>query len=98
MAVDGTEHVHTLFPVKFCPKAGGNLFSLTCKLLQGNKVSSDHQNNIVVYTPTGNVILDCLIKTRDDWVAGVDFLQDFNNERAVSAIALPKRNINALHI
>ena len=30
--VDGTEWVHMLWPVKFCPKAGANLFSLMCKL------------------------------------------------------------------
>ena len=26
--VDGTEWVHTIWPVKFCPRAGANLFSL----------------------------------------------------------------------
>ena len=52
----------------------------------------------MVNTLTGNIILDCQIKTRDGWVAGVDFLWDSNNERAVSAAALPKRNINDLHI
>ena len=40
--VDGTEQVHTLWSVKFCPKAGANLFFLTCKLLQGIKITSDH--------------------------------------------------------
>ena len=33
--VDGTEQIHTLWPVKICPKADANLFSLTCKLLHG---------------------------------------------------------------
>ena len=37
-----TYQVHTLWPVKFCPKAGANLFSLTCELLQGNKIPSDY--------------------------------------------------------
>ena len=64
--VDGTEQVHILWPVKCCPKV--------CELLQGNKISSDHQNNIVVKTPTGNIILDHQIKTHDSWVAKVDFL------------------------
>jgi len=54
--VNGLEQVHTLWPVKFCPSAGANLFSLTCKLLQGNKISSDEVNNIVVTTPNGNII------------------------------------------
>ena len=41
--VDRTEWVHILWPLTFFPKAGANLFSLTCKLLKGNKISSDHQ-------------------------------------------------------
>ena len=40
--VDGTEQVHTLWPMKFCPKAGANLFSLMCKLSQGKTISSIH--------------------------------------------------------
>ena len=96
--VNRTEQVHTLQPVKFCPKAGANLFSLTCELLQGNEISSYNQNNIMVNTPTGDIILDCQIKTCNSWVAGVDFLRDSNNERAVSAKALPKRNINDLQV
>ena len=31
--VDGIEWVHPLWPVNFCPKAGANMFSLTCKIL-----------------------------------------------------------------
>ena len=85
--VDGTKQVHTLWAVKFCPKAGANLFSLMYELLQGNKISCDHQNNIVVNTLTGDIILD-----------GANFLQDSNNERVSSATAIPKRNINNLHV
>ena len=40
--VDGTEQIHTLWTVKCCSEAGANLFSLTCKLLHGNKIVSDH--------------------------------------------------------
>ena len=72
--VNGAEQVHTSWPVKFCPTAGVNLFSLTCKLLQGNKISSDQLNNIMINTPSGDIVLDHQIKTRDGWVAGVDFL------------------------
>ena len=61
--VDGTEQVHILWPMKFCPKAGVNLFSLTCELLQGTKISSDQWNNIMVKFTDGNIILDCWIKT-----------------------------------
>ena len=96
--VNGTEHIHTLWPVKFCPKAGANLFSLMCELSKGNKISSDNQNNIAVNTLTGDIILDCQVKTHDGWVAGVNFLCKANNERAVSATALPKQNINDLHV
>ena len=52
----------------------------------------------MVNTLTGNIILDCRIKTHDGWVAGVNFLRDSNNERAVSVTALHKKNINDLHI
>ena len=96
--VDGTERVHTLWPVKFCPMAGANLISQTCKLSQGNKIVSDHQNNFVVNTLTGNIILDCQSKTHNGWVAGVDFLCKANNERAIFNITLPKKNINDFHI
>ena len=36
--VNGQEQVHTLWPVKFCPSAGANLFLLTCELLRRNKI------------------------------------------------------------
>ena len=49
--VNRDEQVHTLQPVKFCPSAGANPFSLTCKLLQGNTISSNKFNNIVVNIP-----------------------------------------------
>ena len=72
-----------LWPMKFCPKAGANLF---------------FWNNIVVNTQMGDIVLDHWIKTHDDWVAGFNFLPKANKERAVSATTLPKRNINDLHI
>ena len=56
--VNGIEQVHTLWSVLFCPSAGANLFSLTCKLLRGNKISSDEANNIVITTPIGDILLD----------------------------------------
>ena len=68
LQVDGTGWVHTLWLMKFCPKAGANLFSLTCKPLQGKEISSDHQNNIVVNSMNGDNILDHQIKTHDDWI------------------------------
>ena len=96
--VNRAEQVHTLWPVKLCPNAGANLFSLTCKLLQGNKISSDHLNNMMINTPNGDIILDCQIKTHNSWVNSVDCLGAFNIKRTVSAAALPKKNINDLHV
>ena len=71
--VNRTEQSHTLWPVKFCPMAGANLFSLTCELSWGNKISSDQLNNMI-NTPNGNIVLDRQIRTCDGWVTGVDFL------------------------
>ena len=96
--VDRTEWVHIVWHVKFFPKAGANLFLLTCKLSQGNKIAGVYHNNIVVNTLNGNIIFDCWIKTHKGWVARVKFLHKANNEKAVSYTALPKKNINDLHI
>ena len=85
------EQVHTLWPVKFCPSAGANLFSLTCEL-------SWDANNIVVITPIGNIVLDRRIKTLDGWVAGVNFSRNAINEKAVTATTLIKQDINDLHV
>ena len=60
--VDGTEWVQILWPMMFCPKADVNLFSLTCKLSQEKKISSDHWNNIVVSSTSG--ILFLIAKSR----------------------------------
>ena len=57
--VDGAEWVHTLWSVKFCLKAGANWFSLKFKLLKGNMIENDHQNDIMVESSNGNFILDC---------------------------------------
>ena len=83
--------------MKLCPSAGANLFLLTCKLSQGNTISSDEANNIVITTPNGNIILDRQIKTRDGWVAGMDFLRNVIDEKTVSATILIKRDVNDLH-
>ena len=84
--------------MQFGPKAGVNLSSLTSKLLQGNKIANDEQNNIMINTPTGDIILNRQIKTHDGWITGDNFLHEANNERAASVSTLPKRNINNLHI
>ena len=35
---DGSELEHVPWPMKYCTKPGVNLYSLTCNLLQGNKI------------------------------------------------------------
>ena len=95
--VNRTEQVHVLCPMKFCPKEGANLFSLMCKLSKGNMISSNHCNNIVVNTTYVDIILDGQIKTHNGFVTGVDFLHETTNERAQSATASCKKNINDLH-
>ena len=51
--------------MKYFTKAGANLYSLTCELSQGNKMTSDHYNNIMVQSSKGNIILYYCIKTHD---------------------------------
>ena len=84
--------------MKFCSLAGANLFSLTLKLSRGHKISSDDTNNIVMITPIGNIILDRQIKSHDSLVAGVDVIRNSADEKAVSATALIKQDINDLHV
>ena len=84
--------------MKFCPKAGANLFSLTCKLSQGNTILSDDQNNIMVKSMDGNIIFDSQIKTHDSRIAGVKFLWETSDERAQSATASCKKNIINVHV
>ena len=83
--------------MKFCSKADANLFSLACELFQGKKISSDHQNNIVVESTNCNNILDCCIKAHDGWVARVEFLCETNDEKAHFATSSYTKNINDLH-
>ena len=81
--VNGEEQVHTSWPVTFCPLAGANHFSFSCKLSWGNKILSNKMNNIIRNTPSGNIILDCQIKTCDGWVTRVDFFWNSINKKAV---------------
>ena len=96
--VDGSEWVHTLWPANAFPKTGASLFSLMCEFLQGSKIPSDHQNNIVAKFCEGIIIIGCWIKTHDGWVARVEFLCEIGEERAQSATALHKEGITDLHI
>ena len=58
--IDGNKKLHILWPLIYCAKAGANLFLLTCKLLQGGKMSSDEKNNIVLKTVIENINLKSL--------------------------------------
>ena len=60
----GSKKLNTLWPVKYCVKAGSNLFSLTCKSRKGNNISVE-KNSIVLETVKGNTVMDCQIKTHD---------------------------------
>ena len=73
--------------MKFCPKAGANLLSPTCELLQGKNISSDHQNNITFESMDGDIILDCWIKNHDGWVSIVKFLWETSDKRAKFPLA-----------
>ena len=65
-----------IHPVKDCAKTNANLCLLTCKLSQGSKILSDCKNNKVIWFTSGYIMLDCQIKTCNDWVAIVEFLQE----------------------
>ena len=54
--------------------------------------------SIVVKSTDGDIIFDCQFKTCDSWAAGVDFLWETSDERAQSATAPCKKNINNLHV
>ena len=82
---------------KVCAKAGAKLYSLTCKLLQGSKINSDHKNNIVVHSPEDDIILDCHINTQDGCVARVKVLQETGQEGAQLANTFIRKIINHLH-
>ena len=71
-----SEIEHSLWPLKYCEKARANLFSLTCKLLQGAKMSSYSMKDIGLDTSEGQIILDQRIKIRDGWATGVNFIHE----------------------
>lgn len=56
--IDGSEKIHTIEPMRYFKSAGANLFCLTCKLLQGSKLSSNNKEYIVLDTSNGNIMLD----------------------------------------
>ena len=66
--------------------------------MQGNRIKSNQQNNIMVNFSNDDIILDSQIKTHDGWVARVNFLQETTEERTQSATANLKKNINSLHV
>ena len=95
--VGSTEWVYVLWPIKYCAKAGANLYSLTCKLLQRNKIKNDPKDNIMVHSSECNIILDHCIKTHNSWVARAEFLQDTGQERTQLANAFIRKDIIDLY-
>ena len=81
---------------KVLPQGRCKPISLTCKLLQGNKI--DHKNNIGVESSNGNIMLDCCIKAQNGSAAGVKFLCETSQVMAQSTTAHKQKNINDLHI
>ena len=81
--------------MKYCTKAHVNLFLLICKLLQGSKIWSDNKNNIVVEIMSGDIILDCQIKTHNGWVVRVKFLQKkiFEEAHMLKSLIQQKANM-----
>ena len=70
-----------------------NLYSPISKLL----LKSEHKNNIMVQSSKDDIILDCWIKTHDNWVSRVKFIQEIGSERAQFAEFSTKKDINKLH-
>ena len=54
--VSRSEALHTVWPMKYYVKAVVNSLFLTCKLLQGIKISSDFKTNNVVQSMCGNFV------------------------------------------
>ena len=61
------------------------MFLLTCKLSQGAKMSSNSMKNVVLDMRDGLIELDQRLKTRDGWVAKVDFIHENSCEKAHTA-------------
>ena len=90
---NGSNKLHVIWSMKYCIKAGGSLYPIICKLSQGSNILSDCKSNIVIQSESGNIIIDCQIKTCDGWLAEVEFLQDIGPERAQLAMSSVQRNI-----
>ena len=71
--VNGSKGLHVLWFIKFCIKTGANLYSIRCKALQENAITSDHQNNIVIHSSKCTILFDQWIKTHDGWAGRVEF-------------------------
>ena len=85
---------NTLLHVKYCIKASASFFLLTCKCYQGTIKKHCGRKT------SGNIILDCLIKICDGWVAIVEFLWETKSEKthmAKSLTQLKMKDVNILH-
>ena len=89
--VNKNKKLHVLWTMKYFSKTSANLFLLTCKILQGSKIQKEHKNNIVVHFTSGNIILYCLIKSHNGWVAGVELLCETVPEKAQKVKSLAQQ-------
>ena len=70
---DGSSSTRILNPVKYSKDAQENLLSITAEMTAGAKLSSTDNNDIQLVYPDGDTVtFDRRIKTKDDWVSGVD--------------------------
>ena len=86
--VGGNKKLHILWLMKYCTKAGANLYFPTCTLLQGSKSLSNCKSNIVTQSTSDDFMVNHQIKTYDGWIARVNFLKETNQERAEFAKSL----------
>ncbi len=54
--VDGADSIVKNYPVKYCPRATENLFSITSHLSTGSKLQSDNANNIQLMCADGTKV------------------------------------------
>ena len=100
--VDGTESVKELYPVKYSPDVSNRLFSITCEIARGAKLSSDEKHNIILmYEDGSKIILDRRYMTKDGFIAGVELIPTSGEaDMANLAHTLTKRksiSVNLFH-
>ena len=100
---DGSTVERVLYPAKFVPGIGRDLFSLTSEMSSGASLGSDAKRNIVLkYEDGRDICFDRRCKTRDGWIAGVEIVQPEPEVAALSEDSEPpkratRKDVNQLH-